>query len=232
MRPRTSFILTLAAALAAALPAAAQRPAAARPAESPPAGAAAPTGVEVYRREVCAYQRGGRPDPFQPLLTAADLGFRVEDLRLTGIVYSPNPSQSVAVVAEADSARRYRLKVGQRLGSMTVLRIYPQRVDVRVDEFGSSRMETIQVRRAERRTQMSADQEAAAAVPTQGQVPVVVTPFPQRQEEPRRPTPLRRGGAAPAQPATPRQQTTTRPASRPIGGTRPGGSTDPSRPRD
>src|SRR5215218_4175371 len=113
-------VLALAALLAA--PAAAQAPAA-RPVSTAPAAAApALPAADVYRREVFRYQRGGRPDPFAPLLTAAELGFRVEDLRLTAIIYSPAGNRSVAVFAAGDSARRYRLHQGQRMGTMTVLR--------------------------------------------------------------------------------------------------------------
>ena len=198
--------LALLAAVAAPLHAQAPaRPVAAAP---PPAGAAAvpaapasgaalPAG-DVYRREVFRYQRGGRPDPFVALLSAADLGFRVEDLRLTAIVFSPAGNRSVAVFAEGDSARRYRLRQGQRLGTMTVLRIWPQRVDVRVDEFGGSRLQTIPLVRAER------VQQAAAAAGTPGgaqpQQPVV-TFTPATPQAPAAPRVLRRG-AAPAQPST------------------------------
>ena len=198
--------LALLAAVAAPLHAQAPaRPVAAAP---PPTGAAAvpaapapgaalPAG-DVYRREVFRYQRGGRPDPFVALLSAADLGFRVEDLRLTAIVFSPAGNRSVAVFAEGDSARRYRLRQGQRLGTMTVLRIWPQRVDVRVDEFGGSRLQTIPLVRAER------VQQAAAAAGTPGgaqpQQPVV-TFTPATPQAPAAPRVLRRG-AAPAQPST------------------------------
>src|SRR5215218_1067267 len=105
-------LVALAALLAAGTPARAPAQAPARPvstAPAPAAGAALPA-ADVYRREVFRYQRGGRPDPFQPLLTAAELGFRVEDLRLTAIIYSPGGNRSVAVFATGDSARRYRLR--------------------------------------------------------------------------------------------------------------------------
>jgi len=153
----------------------------------------------VYRREVFRYQRGGRPDPFQALLTAADLGFRVEDLRLTAIIYSPDARRSVAVFAEGDSARRYRLHQGQRLGTMTITRIWPQRVDVRVDEFGGSRLQTIPLQRVARQ-EAAADAAQAQAQP---QIPVTFSPA---QQQPAAPRMLRRGAPPPqqnAQPAAP-----------------------------
>jgi|GEM_PF-1900991 len=187
-------VLALALSLAA-LPLAAQAPAAAA---APPAGqvAAAAPGApatlpagDVYRREVFRYLRGGRPDPFSPLLTAAELGFRVEDLRLTSIIFSPDGRRSIAVFAEGDSARRYRLHQGQRLGTMTVLRIWPQRVDVRVDEFGGSRLQTVLLQRAQRQ---EPPPQAAQAAGQPQQFPVTIT---QPQAAEQAPRVLRRGSA-------------------------------------
>jgi len=182
-----ALVLTLAAA-----PLAAQAPAAA----APPAGrmaAAAPATLpagDVYRREVFRYLRGGRPDPFAPLLTAADMGFRVEDLRLTSIIYSPDGRRSIAVFAEgAAGARRYRLHQGQRLGTMTVLRVWPQRVDVRVDEFGGSRLQTIVLQRAQRQDSAAV---GAAEAGGQQQLPVTIQQAPQEPVQ----RVLRRGTAA------------------------------------
>ncbi|HYH83211.1 MAG TPA: hypothetical protein VEX86_25670 [Longimicrobium sp.] len=185
-RAALALILALAAApLFAQVPAAPAPPAGALAAASP---ATLPAG-DVYRREVFRYQRGGRPDPFTPLLTAAELGFRVEDLRLTSIIYSPDGARSIAVFAEGDSARRYRLHQGQRLGTMTVVRIWPQRVDVRVDEFGGSRLQTVLLQRAQRQEPAAAGAQAAG----QPQIPVTIT-----QPAPAAPVQrvLRRGSAA------------------------------------
>lgn len=101
----------------------------------------------VYRREVFQYPRGARPDPFRSLLSSEELGFRFEDMRLTGVIYSPNSRVSVAVLTEAVSKKRFRLKVGERVGGITVVAIYPKRVDVVVNEFGVVRRETLELRR-------------------------------------------------------------------------------------
>jgi len=201
MRPPADLLALVALAALAAAPAAAQAPAAApaRPAAAvaaapAPAGAALPA-ADVYRREVFRYQRGGRPDPFAPLLSAAELGFRVEDLRLTAIIYSP-AGRSVAVFATGDSARRYRLQQGQRMGTMTVLRILPQRVDVRVDEFGGSHLQSIPLVRRERIEQQAA--AAAGGAPAQPQIPVTIAPATPAPQAPR----VLRRGAAPAAPGT------------------------------
>src|SRR3954468_8519054 len=168
-----ALLLLLAAPLGAqaagAPPAAPARLAAVQP----PAAPALPA-ADVYRREVFRYQRGGRPDPFQPLLSAAELGFRVEDLHLTAVIFSSDARRSVAVFAEGDSARRYRLHQGQRLGTMTVLRIEPQRVDVRVDEFGGSRLQSIPLVRTQRIEAAAAAAGGAAGAANTQQIPFTI----------------------------------------------------------
>ena len=206
MRTLLADLRTLAALARVAAPLAAQAPARPVSTAPAPAAAAAPGGAalpagEVYRREVFRYQRGGRPDPFQPLLTAAELGFRVEDLRLTAIIFSPQGNRSVAVFAEGDSARRYRLHQGQRLGTMTVLRILPNRVDVRVDEFGGSHLQSIPLERRERIQQAAAQAAGAAPAAAPPQIPVTITPAAPAPRQP--PRVLRRGPAAQTAPAAP-----------------------------
>jgi len=206
-----------------ALAALALLPAADAAAQSQAAAATpAPSPIAAYRREVFAYQRAGRPDPFQPLLSAADLGYRVEDLRLTSIIYSPNPGQSVAVFALADSAnRRFRLRTGQRLGTITVAAIYPRRVDLRVEDFGVARIESIALQRPG--PQGAAGPTPPAGQPQQAGQQTGVVPFVVRQTAPpaQPPGALRRGGARNAQPqsTTPAQN-----APRPGGPTTPGTS--------
>lgn len=103
----------------------------------------------VYRREVFQYPRGGRPDPFRSLVTAEELGYRVEDMLLTGVIYSPSPRMSVAVLTETVAKKRFRLRVGENIGGITVAAIYPRRVDLVVNEFGVIRRETLQLHRPE-----------------------------------------------------------------------------------
>lgn len=188
------------AALAVALALGLAAPAAAQPA-APPADSSAVV-VESYRREVFRYQRAGRPDPFQPLLSAADLGYRVEDLRLTSIVYSPDPRQSIAVFALADSSARHRLRTGQRLGSITVVGIYPRRVDVQVNDFGNVRLQSLTLQRNVRPPAPGPGAGAAAAGAGQPGQPVIIQAPP--PAAPAAPTgPLRRGGQPrQAQPGT------------------------------
>lgn len=145
-------VLLLAAALACAAPVAAQAPGASAVDAATADPATAATGVTadpaiIYRREVFAYDRRGRPDPFRPLITVGELGIRLEDLQLRGIVFNTNRRQSVAVFTHADTAQSLRLREGQRFGNVTVAAIHPRRVDVRVDEFGTARMESITLTR-------------------------------------------------------------------------------------
>jgi hypothetical protein len=206
MRHLLSSAALAAVVIALAAPAAAQPPAA--PADT------STLRTEPYRREAFRYQRGGRPDPFQPLLAAADLGYRVEDLRLTSIVYSPNPRQSIAVFAVADSTGRYRLRTGQRLGSITVVAIYPRRVDVRVDDFGISRTQSLQLQRAGRTPIAPAGPAPAGAV-TDGAQPQQAPQQQAAPPQPQQPTgPLRRGGRPPAAGTTPPAAQPRRPGNR------------------
>jgi hypothetical protein len=192
----------VALALCASSAAAAQD--AAQPAPAPAPGAAADAKqIETYRREVFRYQRAGRPDPFQPLLTTADLGYRVEDLRLTSIVYSPDPQMSIAVFAAADGSARFRLRRGQRLGGITVAAILPRRVDLQVNEFGSVRTQSVTLQRAGAEMAPGPGAGAAGAqgaAQPQGQPgapqPIIIQQPPAAPAPP--PGPLRRGGSQPA----------------------------------
>lgn len=100
----------------------------------------------VYEREVFRYQRGGRPDPFRSLLTHAELGVRSEDLTLLGVIHHPDPSQSVAVLAQRGADRRVRARVGDRLGSIRIVAIRQRSIDIVVEEFGVARRETLEIR--------------------------------------------------------------------------------------
>ncbi len=107
--------------------------------------AVAPT-ESAYSREVFVYDQAGRTDPFRSLLGTPDLGIRFEDLTLRGLIYNPDQRRSVAVFMDGSTDRRLRMKVGERVGGITVVAVYPRRVDVRVDEFGVARRETLYIK--------------------------------------------------------------------------------------
>lgn len=129
----------------------------------------------VYRREVFQYPRGARPDPFRSLLSSEEMGYRIEDMRLTGVIYSPNSRVSVAVLTESVSKKRFRLKVGERLGGITVAAIHPRQVEVVVNEFGVVRRETLQLRRPDP-VQDAGGQQQAAPPPAAPQTQAPQTP--------------------------------------------------------
>jgi hypothetical protein len=101
----------------------------------------------VFDREVFQYPSFTRRNPFRPLLASDAGGPRFERLTLIGIVYSDDPSQSVAVlstgglsIAEDGTTQpiagdAHYLKVGQSVGNTTVRAIHRDRVDVVVTEF-------------------------------------------------------------------------------------------------
>ncbi|NIP60476.1 MAG: hypothetical protein GWO00_21850, partial [Gemmatimonadetes bacterium] len=53
----------------------------------------------VFQREVFTYPQFERRNPFEPLVGAGDGGPRFEELALLGIILSPQPPLSVALVA-------------------------------------------------------------------------------------------------------------------------------------
>ena len=141
--PTTSLIRALAlvalAALAQALAAQAPPPAA------PPTPGAQGEPKLVFEREVFRYPGENRRDPFRPLTRQEDLGPVFNDLTLRMIIYSPDPKQSVAVVADA-AKKSYRLRRGESLGNAQVVEIGPAHVVFSVDDFGVRRQETIDLK--------------------------------------------------------------------------------------
>jgi len=101
----------------------------------------------VFEREVFQYPAFSRRNPFVPLEGAGG-ELRFEQLSLIGIMYSSDPSASVAIlstggVTVADDGTvapvegdAYNAKVGQRIGNTTIREIQRDRVIVDVEEFG------------------------------------------------------------------------------------------------
>jgi len=100
-----------------------------------------------YRREVFAYDAGGRRDPFVSLATTGVLRPTIADLLLVGIAYATRNgaggAQSIAIFRDRQTKEQYRVRVGQPLGRMRVASIEPRRVVFAIDEFGISRQESI-----------------------------------------------------------------------------------------
>lgn len=113
----------------------------------------------AFEREIFAYERSGRRDPFISLMSSSEIRPLIADLRLVGVAYDPTGRSSVAVLREdaqdpnAGSTRggtkstsdvpQYRVKEGQQIGRMRVARIGVRSVTFTIEEFGYSRQETL-----------------------------------------------------------------------------------------
>lgn len=151
-----------------ATPVLAQAPAT-PPAGTPPAGAppgGKPPGSEpepklAFDREVFAYPAEGRRDPFKPLVGGPNSGGPLfNDIVLRGIIFSPDPRRSVALV-QVGGKRTFRLRQGDVIGNARVLSIEPLRVRFSVENFGTVRTETVDLR--------NTGQPAAEVTPAQPQ---------------------------------------------------------------
>ena len=103
-------------------------------------------------RETFTYAGGAR-DPF----VSADLHGRVgpefSDLMLVGIYLDlRRASNSVAVLRDKNSGRRYKLRVGDQVGRLKVAQIRQQDVVFTVEDFGFERQETLSLRKREAET--------------------------------------------------------------------------------
>jgi hypothetical protein len=141
MKPTMRSALWSLAAAGALLGAAAEAQAQAPPQQP------APEPELVFEREIFRYPAFQRRNPFIPLEGAAG-GIRFEQLSLIGIMYSPDPTASVAVLStggvqvaadgtvSAVPGDAYNVKVGQTIGNTTIREIQRDRVIVDVEEFG------------------------------------------------------------------------------------------------
>ncbi|MDX1646255.1 MAG: hypothetical protein R3304_03835 [Longimicrobiales bacterium] len=125
--------------------------------QQPPPAQPGPTGDTelVFEREVFEYPSFTRRNPFEPLLGPGGGGPRFEQLSLIGIMYSTDPSASVAVlttggvqVAEDGTMSpiegdAYYLRVGESIGNTTVVEIRRDAVIVDVEVFDSVERETM-----------------------------------------------------------------------------------------
>lgn len=112
----------------------------------------------VFQREVFSYPRFERRNPFEALVGAGDGGPRFEELALLGVILSPQPPLSVALVATGvqftegggvtgQNIETYRIREGETLGNSRVLEIQRDRVIVEVTEFGLTEQRVLELRR-------------------------------------------------------------------------------------
>lgn len=127
----------------AALPAATAKPGTQLNVVKSDTGGPPPT---IYR-EVFQYARDGRRDPFVSLLTTNELRPAMSDLRLTGILYdNTRPDRSIATLRDLTNNAQYRVSVGSPLGRMRVTAIRTMAVIFTIEEFGTTRRDSLVLR--------------------------------------------------------------------------------------
>lgn len=127
-------------------------------AQEPPTPPRPDTTALVFEREVFTYPEYSRRNPFRSLLLTDESGPLFEDLNLLGIVYSDDPSASVALLGVGDPEQAgepgrkggfqtYRVRRGNVLGNSRILAIQPTRVIFQVTEFGLSEQRVLELKR-------------------------------------------------------------------------------------
>jgi hypothetical protein len=95
-------------------------------------------------RELYVYAADGRRDPFVSLLTTGELRPTISDLRVTGIIVDQSPARrSVATLRDLVTNAQYRIVLGSKLGRMTVTAIRPKVILFTIDEFGTTRQDSL-----------------------------------------------------------------------------------------
>ena len=103
-------------------------------------------------RETFTYAGGAR-DPFASLITEERVGPEFNDLLLVGVYLDMRRAgNSVAVLRDKTNQRRYKLRVGDRLGRLKVAQIRQTDVVFTVEDIGFERQETLSLRKREDQT--------------------------------------------------------------------------------
>jgi hypothetical protein len=101
-------------------------------------------GAVIVYREEFSYADNGRRDPFVSLMASGELKPLLTDLALIGVLYDEaQPGRSLAVLVDGSSNETYRVKAGNTLGRMKVLKVGQKDITFSLDEFGFSRQETL-----------------------------------------------------------------------------------------
>jgi hypothetical protein len=104
--------------------------------------------IEVMR-ETFAYTGGSR-DPFASLLNSTSTGPEIGSLDLVGVYQDlRNSSNSVVVLRDKGTAKRYKLRVGDQLGRARLVQIRPRDAVFTIRDFGFERQETLSLRKQE-----------------------------------------------------------------------------------
>ncbi|MDH4130935.1 MAG: hypothetical protein OEV95_03930 [Gemmatimonadota bacterium] len=109
-------------------------------------------GETQVMRESFTYTGGAR-DPFASLLAEDRSGPEFADLLLVGIYLDlRRSSNSVAVLRDKTTQKRYKLRVGDRLGRLQVAQIRQSDVVFTIEDIGFERQETLSLRKREAET--------------------------------------------------------------------------------
>jgi hypothetical protein len=104
------------------------------------------------QRETFTYAGGSR-DPFASLITEDKVGPEFNDLLLVGVYLDlRRANNSVAVLRDKTNQKRYKLRVGDRLGRLKVAQIRQTDVVFTVEDIGFERQETLSLRKREEQT--------------------------------------------------------------------------------
>lgn len=97
-------------------------------------------------REVYTYRRDGRRDPFNSLLNTGALRPTLSDLKLVGVLVDHTGGRSVATLHDLVTNAQYRVTIGTTLGRMQVAAIKLSAVVFTIDEFGTTRRDSLVLR--------------------------------------------------------------------------------------
>jgi hypothetical protein len=104
--------------------------------------------IEVMR-ETFAYSGGSR-DPFASLLNTSATGPEIGNLDLVGVYQNlRNSDNSIVVLRDKATAKRYKLRVGDQLGRARLVQIRPRDAVFTIRDFGYERQETLSLRKQE-----------------------------------------------------------------------------------
>ncbi len=104
--------------------------------------------IEVMR-ETFAYSGGSR-DPFASLLNTSAAGPEIGSLDLVGVYQDlRNSSNSIVVLRDKGTAKRYKLRVGDQVGRARLVQIRPRDAVFMIRDFGYERQETLSLRKQE-----------------------------------------------------------------------------------
>ena len=104
--------------------------------------------IEVMR-ETFAYSGGSR-DPFASLLNTTAAGPEIGSLELVGVYQNlRNSSNSIVVLRDKATAKRYKLRVGDQVGRAKLVQIRPRDAVFTIRDFGFERQETLSLRKQE-----------------------------------------------------------------------------------